>query len=193
MPRDALMRPASARTPWRAYGSNRSGKILVNTKAVEVFFARPVLRMLIQQAPGLHLPRPTIRRQLHCFGLRFVRRGRRVASRIGQGADLLRARFAWRAQAGRVSHPRSARGRAQEIWSGKGTAFLPVFEALTGQYLTKGAPRRALFVCRFPIVRILSNAFTVKGRAFGSLQVGEPQYRLRKLITIRASLSSKPA
>ena len=26
-----------------------SGKILVNTKAVEVFFARPVLRMLIQQ------------------------------------------------------------------------------------------------------------------------------------------------
>jgi small subunit ribosomal protein S9 len=26
-----------------------SGKILINTKAVEVFFARPVLRMLIQQ------------------------------------------------------------------------------------------------------------------------------------------------
>ncbi len=50
MRKAALTRPASARTQSRASGSKPgSGKILVNTKAVEVFFARPVLRMLIQQ------------------------------------------------------------------------------------------------------------------------------------------------
>ena len=44
------MPPASARTRWRASGSSRAaGTITVNTRPVEVFFARPVLRMMIQQ------------------------------------------------------------------------------------------------------------------------------------------------
>ena len=67
----ATLKPAAPATPkyekkvdpqGRAYATGKrknavarvwikpgSGKILVNTKAVEVFFARPVLRMLIQQ------------------------------------------------------------------------------------------------------------------------------------------------
>ena len=35
-----------------------SGKILVNTRAIEVFFARPVLRMLIQQPRSPPTVRP---------------------------------------------------------------------------------------------------------------------------------------
>ena len=67
----AALKPATPEAPkyvqkldkqGRAYGTGKrknavarvwlkpgSGKILVNTRAVEVFFARPVLRMLIQQ------------------------------------------------------------------------------------------------------------------------------------------------
>ena len=44
------MPPASARTPSPASGSSRgAGKIVVNDRAVDVYFARPVLRMMIQQ------------------------------------------------------------------------------------------------------------------------------------------------
>ena len=44
------MPPASARTRSPASGSSPgSGKITVNTRTVEVYFARPVLRMMIQQ------------------------------------------------------------------------------------------------------------------------------------------------
>ena len=48
--RAAPMPPASARTPWRGCGSRWApDKISVNDRAVETYFARPVLRMMIQQ------------------------------------------------------------------------------------------------------------------------------------------------
>ena len=81
-----------------------SGKILVNTKTVEVFFARPVLRMMIQQ-PLVAANRVTaIRRDLHRLRWRSVGPGRRGAPRHFQGADLFRARPARRAQARRLPH-----------------------------------------------------------------------------------------
>ena len=68
-----------------------SGKIEVNTKAVEVFFARPVLRMLIQQPLGGRQSQRPIRRHLHCIRRWFVGAGRRGPPWPGQGADLFRA------------------------------------------------------------------------------------------------------
>ena len=48
--RAAPMPPASARTRSRASGSSRApARSSINTRAIEVYFARPVLRMLIQQ------------------------------------------------------------------------------------------------------------------------------------------------
>ena len=61
-----------------------SGKILVNTKAVEIFFARPVLRMLIQQ------PLIATNRHLHRVGRRLVRPGWCSASWVSQGTNLFR-------------------------------------------------------------------------------------------------------
>ena len=46
----ALMRPAAARTPSRGSGSSRaSGKIVINQREQEVYFARPTLRLVINQ------------------------------------------------------------------------------------------------------------------------------------------------
>ena len=46
--------PASARTPSLACGSSPArGKITVNGRDVAVYFARPVLRMIIQQPLGI--------------------------------------------------------------------------------------------------------------------------------------------
>ena len=64
------------------------GKIVVNERAVEVFFARPVLRMLIQQPLVASQPERPVRRQLHGVGRRTVRPGRRGAPRHLQGAHL---------------------------------------------------------------------------------------------------------
>ncbi len=44
------MPPASARTPWRGSGSRWApARSSINTRPVETYFARPVLRMMIQQ------------------------------------------------------------------------------------------------------------------------------------------------
>ena len=76
-------------------------------RTIEVFFARPVLRMMIQQ-PLVAANRNAIRRGLHGFGRRPVGPGRRGASRHVQGLNLLRAGSARCAQEGRFPHPRLA-------------------------------------------------------------------------------------
>ena len=108
-----------------------AGKIVINTREIEIYFARPVLRMLIQQPLVGHQPQRPIRRHLHCFRRRSVGPGRRGSPRPLQGADELRARSARRAQARRLPHPRLARGRAQEVRQGQGPALVPVLQALT--------------------------------------------------------------
>src|SRR4029078_6736241 len=92
-----------------------AGKILVNTREVEVYFARPVLRMLIQQPLGAAARarqydglrpaacrRRPIRRHLRGGRRRSVGPGRRRASWHLEGADLLRAGSARRAEEGRL-------------------------------------------------------------------------------------------
>ena len=108
-----------------------AGKIVINTREIEIYFARPVLRMLIQQPLVGDQPQRPIRRHLHRVRRRPVGAGGRGPPRHFQGADELRARSARRAQARRVPHPRPARGRAQEIRARQGAALVPVLEALT--------------------------------------------------------------
>jgi small subunit ribosomal protein S9 len=70
-----------------------TGKITVNGRDSPIYFARPVLRMMINQPFG-------------------------VVNQ--QGTYLLRAGLAAAAEAGWVSHARQPRGRAQEIRSRQG-------------------------------------------------------------------------
>ena len=65
-----------------------AGKVTVNTREVEVYFARPVLRMMIQQPLGRSSPCGPVRRDLHRGGRRSVGSGGRCASRHLEGADL---------------------------------------------------------------------------------------------------------
>src|SRR6201990_1271829 len=119
-----------------------AGKIVVNTREVEIYFARPVLRMMIQQplvaaaragqydvictvaGGGLSGQAGGARDGGSTAAPAFWpgRGGRRAvgpggcrASRHFQGADLFRTGSARRPEKGRLPHPRLARGRAQEV------------------------------------------------------------------------------
>ena len=119
-----------------------SGKIVINEKTIDVYFARPVLRMLIQQPFVIVEPRRPIRRELHSVRRRTFRPGGRVAPRHLESAHFLRAGFARRAQEGRLHDPRFPRGRAQEVRSQESPPELPVLEALIGA--DRGKSKRAL-------------------------------------------------
>ena len=150
-----------------------SGKILVNTKSVEVFFARPVLRMLIQQplvatnrngqydvtctvsGGGLSGQAGAVRHGLAKALTYFepdlrgaLKRGGFLTrdSRVVERKKYGRAK-ARRSQARRLPDTRPTRRRAQEIWSRQGSAFLPVLEALNGltvEIVVKGAQKARL-------------------------------------------------
>jgi small subunit ribosomal protein S9 len=87
-----------------------SGKILINDRSVEVYFARPVLRMILQQ------PLQVVNRAGQ-FDIVVTVAGGGLSGQAGavrhgrlEGADLLRAGASPRAQEGRLPHPRPARG-----------------------------------------------------------------------------------
>ena len=111
-----------------------SGKITVNDRDVDVYFARPVLRMMIQQPFQVASRVDQYDVQSHGLRRRPVRPGRRGAPRHLQGADLFRAGAARRAQEGRLPDPRLARRRAQEVRPRQGPPQLPVLEALIGDF-----------------------------------------------------------
>ena len=97
-----------------------TGKIIVNGKEFATYFARPVLQMILQPADRRRQPRRPVRHHRHRRRRRPLRPGRRGASRHLQGADLLRAGAARRAQEGRLPDPRQPRRRAQEVRQGQG-------------------------------------------------------------------------
>ena len=68
-----------------------TGKITVNGKELDAYFARPVLQMILQPADRRRQPRRPVRRRRHRRRRRPLRPGRRRAPRHLQGADLLRA------------------------------------------------------------------------------------------------------
>jgi len=129
--RAAPMRPASARMRSPACGSSPvPGKIQINERSIEVYFARPVLRMLIQQ-PLVASNRNT-QYDIVCTvsGGGLSGRPARFAT-ASPRRSLFRARSARRPQARRLPDPRLPRGRAQEVRPRQGPAFVPVLQALT--------------------------------------------------------------
>ena len=91
------------------------GKATVNGKPLDVYFARPVLRMILNQPLVVANRLDPVRPDGHGRGRRPLRPGRRGAPRPRQGADLLRAGTARPAEERGLPHPRLARRRAQEV------------------------------------------------------------------------------
>ena len=116
-----------------------NGKIEVNGRDSPVYFARPVLRMLINQPFVVDRPARPVRRVVHGQGRRPVGPGRRGAARHQPGPDLLRAGAAAGAEAWRLPDPRQPRRRAQEIRQGQGPPQLPVLQALNHRFTAKDA------------------------------------------------------
>ena len=103
-----------------------SGKITVNGRDEKTYFARPVLRMILRQ-PLIAANRDgQFDVDRHRQWRRPVGPGRRGASRHFARPGELRADPARGAEAGRLPHPRSARGGTQEVWPPEGAPFVPV-------------------------------------------------------------------
>ena len=156
-----------------------SGKILVNTKAVEVFFARPVLRMLIQQ-PLIAANRGG-QYDVTCTVSGGGLSGQAGAVRHGLAKALtyFEPELRGRTQARRVPDPRLACCRTQKVRPGKGAALIPVLEALVVPILhvVKGAPFGAPFLfAPLRLLQVLSNSLTVKLPGLGGCGAGDPQY-----------------
>ena len=107
-----------------------AGKILINDRPVETYFARPVLRMLISAAAGRSQSPGAIRRSLHRFRRWTVGPGRCGSSRPVEGVDASRARSAQCPQAWRLPDARLACCGAQEIRPRQSASQLPILQAL---------------------------------------------------------------
>jgi len=116
-----------------------AGKVIVNTREVEVYFARPVLRMMIQQ-PLVAAARAG-QYDVICT-VAGGGPGRCRASRHLQGADLFRAGSARRPEEGRLPDPRLPRRRAQEVRPRQGAQVVPVLEALIASHRQRSLPAR---------------------------------------------------
>ena len=123
-----------------------SGKVVVNDRPIEVYFARPVLRMILQQPLG-------VAKRVDQYDLTVTVAGGGLSGQAGavrhglsKALVAFRAGPARRAQEGRFSHPRFARGGAQEIRQEESPPQLPVLEALkVFGNSTNGRPLAALF------------------------------------------------
>ena len=144
-PRAAPMPPASARTPIaRVWIKPGNGKITVNGKEFEAYFARPVLQMILQQpivaatAHGQYDVVATVAGGGLSGQAGAVRHG------ISKALTYLRAGPAPGAQEGRLPDPRQPRRRAQEVRQGQGPPFVPVLEALIFFGASRISLRRAV-------------------------------------------------
>ena len=107
-----------------------SGKIVINGREQEVYFARPTLRLIINQPFDVADRKGQYDVDRDRQGRRPLGPGRRGPHGICPGADPLRAGAAHHGQARRLPDPRSARRRAQEVRPRQGPPQLPVLEAL---------------------------------------------------------------
>ena len=128
------------------------GQITVNGRDEKIYFARPVLRMILRQ------PLIAANRDGQ-FDVVVTVTGGGLSGQAGAVRHgISRALVAYEpslrrgAQAGRLPDPRSARGRTQEVWPAQGSPQLPVLEALVTpfeQQKTPAVPQPGLFFARF--------------------------------------------
>ena len=124
--------PASARTPSPACGSSPARARSRSTAATQqVYFARPVLRMMIQPAASWSPTAPaSSTSSCTVTGGGLSGQAGAVRHGISKALTLLRAGAAPGPQEGRLPHPRQPRRGAQEVRPRQGTPQLPVLEAL---------------------------------------------------------------
>ena len=131
-----------------------AGKIVVNTRAVEVFFARPVLRMLIQQP--LVASNRNGQYDVICTVSGGGLSGQAGAVRHGISKALTYFEPDLRGvlKRGGFLTRDSARGRAQEVRQGQGPPLVPVLQALSDRPLPLCFERaRERPFCRMPFDR----------------------------------------
>ena len=143
----------------RVWIKRGTGKITVNGKPIETYFARPVLRMLVQQ-PLVTANRATrVRRRLHRRRRRPLRPGRRGAPRPVRAHDLFRARTSWRPQEGRLPDPRQPRRS-----SARSTASPRPAAASS----SRSAKRRGTCRPNTGHLRAIAGALSLRPQAFGA-------------------------
>ena len=123
--------PASARTPSPGSGSSRaSGKVVVNGKEMNVYFARPVLQMVIGQAFSVAGVAGEFDVMATVKGGGLSGQAGAVKHGISQALTLYEPLAAPGAQGRGLPDPRQPRRRAQEVRQAQGAPQLPVLQAL---------------------------------------------------------------
>ena len=108
-----------------------TGKIEINGRDQEVYFARPTLRLIINQVFDVTDRTGQFDVVATVIGGGLSGQAGAVRHGISHRADPLRAGASHHGQARRLPDPRSARRRAQEVRPGQGAPQLPVLEALS--------------------------------------------------------------
>ena len=112
-------------------GAVKAGDVLAGKERdITVYFARPVLRMMIEQPLVIADRRTQFDVLVRVEGSGLSGSGRRDPPRHLQGADLLRTGPARGPEAAWLPDPGQPRGRTQEVRQGQGPPELPVLEAL---------------------------------------------------------------
>ena len=181
-----------------------SGKVTVNGREQEVYFARPTLRLVINQ-PFLVADREgAVRRHRHRQGRRAFGPGRCGQARHQPGADQVRAGTARRGEGRRLPYPRQPRGRAQEVRPRQGPQELPVLEALrpsaqvsATEENAKGGPPRGgrpfrLVIVSFANLGAGSAVNAPAGRPAEPHRWGQPAHPVRAA-ALRLPAHSRPA
>ena len=145
------------------------GSVTVNGRPLDVYFARPVLRMILNQPL-------VVANRLAQYDLMITVAGGGLSGQAGavrhglsKALDQLRAGAAPDAQEGRLSDARFPRRRAQEIRPQEGSRELPVLQALTAAVAGERAASAA-----FPLTRPSKRAPPPidRGRFFGHSRAG---------------------
>ena len=131
-----------------------SGKITVNGKEYNAFFARPVLQMILQQPIIAAARKDQYDVVATVSGGGLSGQAGAVRHGISKALHLLRAGASRRAQEGWLPDPRQPRRRAQEVRQGQGPPLLPVLQALGFRTLpefTKAGATPGLFLVGFAL------------------------------------------
>ena len=107
-----------------------SGKIMVNGREQEVYFARPTLRLVINQPFGVPSAKASTTSSPPSRAAGFRARPARSSTASPRRCRKFEPDAARGGQGRRLPHPRQPRGRAQEVRPRQGPQELPVLQAL---------------------------------------------------------------
>ena len=127
----------------RVWIKRGAGKITVNDREIEVYFARPVLRMLISQPIAVANRNGQYDVVCRVSGGGLSGQAGAVRHGVSKALTYFEPELPGRAQAWWVPDPRQPRGRAQEVRPRQGAPLVPVLETVEPL-----STRRRTFVIR---------------------------------------------